>query len=420
MNTRSDTIGTVPPSSTRHTPALPTAANHQHCNDDTAPRTRGRKSHTGHSQMRRRHDNPGITWSREPLTMDVQSAAARPAVNRDDPRQADLAQEDSLVPPNNARPRNTLHQRLSVTARLMQRTPDECGLPLAALRLMMSNTDTDPTNLPNLNKFLPHPPHSSTSKKRTGPDTDLSIALTFLSHKPGTQQTPPRGQPNTRDPQARQSPQECYQEVVKNVTFQGEGQAICAPLELTRTSSEKVKRQGTRSRDSHNGAAGAASAHVTCDNGARDTLPAAQNANSVKERERGVDTDQHSFLLLTPDRNTHGAIKPTARDPQARRPLLANTEVLRRAQPAAPDRTPRHQSTSQATVTSRNCTETQHRHHRTSKTQHDTAHDGPANTSTTEQAQHPWAPMGSTGMLRGGPKGPCHRRGCTYDRRKRS
>ena len=35
---------------------------------------------------------------------------------------------------------------------------------------------------------------------------------------------------------------------------------------------------------------------------------------------------------------------------------------------------------------------------------------------TTEQEQHPGAPMGSTGMHRGGPKGPCHRRGCMYIR----
>ena len=46
--------------------------------------------------------------------MDFNPAAAEPAVNRDNPRQADFAQEDPLVPPDNARLRNTLHQRLSV------------------------------------------------------------------------------------------------------------------------------------------------------------------------------------------------------------------------------------------------------------------------------------------------------------------
>ena len=47
----------------------------------------------------------------------------------------------------------------------------------------------------------------------------------------------------------------------------------------------------------------------------------------------------------------------TARDPQARRLLPANTGVLRRAQPAAPNETPRHQSRSKATLNSGNCTE---------------------------------------------------------------
>ena len=45
--------------------------------------------------------------------MDVKSAAAEPAVNRDDPGRTDLAQEDPLVQPDNVRTRNTLHQRLS-------------------------------------------------------------------------------------------------------------------------------------------------------------------------------------------------------------------------------------------------------------------------------------------------------------------
>ena len=42
MNTRGDTIGTAPPRLTRHTRALPTAADHRQCNDDTPPRTRGK------------------------------------------------------------------------------------------------------------------------------------------------------------------------------------------------------------------------------------------------------------------------------------------------------------------------------------------------------------------------------------------
>ena len=46
--------------------------------------------------------------------MDVTPTAAESAVNRDGPGRADLAQEDPLVQPDKARPRNTLHQRLSV------------------------------------------------------------------------------------------------------------------------------------------------------------------------------------------------------------------------------------------------------------------------------------------------------------------
>ena len=46
--------------------------------------------------------------------MDVTPTAAESAVNRDNPGQANLAQGDPLVQPDNARPRNTLQQRLSV------------------------------------------------------------------------------------------------------------------------------------------------------------------------------------------------------------------------------------------------------------------------------------------------------------------
>ena len=41
--------------------------------------------------------------------------------------------------------------------------------------------------------------------------------------------------------------------------------------------------------------AGAVSAHVTCENDARDSFPAAQKADSVKGREGGLGTDQYSF-----------------------------------------------------------------------------------------------------------------------------
>ena len=42
--------------------------------------------------------------------MDVTPTAAVSAVNRNDPGRTDLAQEDPLVQPDKARPRNTLHQ----------------------------------------------------------------------------------------------------------------------------------------------------------------------------------------------------------------------------------------------------------------------------------------------------------------------
>ena len=46
--------------------------------------------------------------------MDVAPTAAESAMNHDDPGRANLAQKDPLVQPNNARPRNTLQQSLSV------------------------------------------------------------------------------------------------------------------------------------------------------------------------------------------------------------------------------------------------------------------------------------------------------------------
>ena len=46
--------------------------------------------------------------------MDVTPTAAESAINRNDPWQTDLAQKDPLVQPDEARPCNTLRQRLSV------------------------------------------------------------------------------------------------------------------------------------------------------------------------------------------------------------------------------------------------------------------------------------------------------------------
>ena len=52
--------------------------------------------------------------SPEDPTKDVTPTFAESAINRNDPGRTDLAQEDPVVQPDKARPRNTLHQRLSV------------------------------------------------------------------------------------------------------------------------------------------------------------------------------------------------------------------------------------------------------------------------------------------------------------------
>ena len=69
-----------------------------------------------------------------------------------------------------------------------------------------------------------------------------------------------------------------------------------APTEPTRIFSKKVKHQGTRSQGAHSGTTGATSAHVTYENIARDTFPAAPKAMSVTEREGVPDTDLSSFF----------------------------------------------------------------------------------------------------------------------------
>ena len=167
--------------------------------------------------------------------------------------------------------------------------------------------------------------------------------------------------------------------------------------------------------------AGAVSAHVPCGNGARDTFPTAQKVNSVKGREGGLDTDQYSFPPDPYKGHARGQ-KLATRDLRVNRLMPTNGGVLHRAQPAAPNGTPRHQSTNQATLTSglRTAAPT-----RQAQNLQDTARYGTRQAGkhehehrTTEAKQHPETPMGSTGMHQGGTKGPCHRRGCTYDRHK--
>ena len=90
------------------------------------------------------------------------------------------------------------------------------------------------------------------------------------------------------------------------------------PPEPTRITCEKVIQQGTRSQGAHGGTTGATSAHVTAENVARGTFPAAPKAIGVKEREGGPDANL-SFCLTSlshkPDERwargpTHGTSMP--------------------------------------------------------------------------------------------------------------
>ena len=141
--------------------------------------------------------------------MGVKPAAKGPAISRDDPGQADLARES---PPHNPTTQDrATHSadacRSDAPARVALDYPTsaagtrKCGPALAALQPVLPSTSTHPTAPPN--PFLPripgkdHAPRPSQSisvKERDGdPDTDLSFRLTFLSHKPGTRWTRPRG-----------------------------------------------------------------------------------------------------------------------------------------------------------------------------------------------------------------------------------
>ena len=167
MNTRGDTIRSAPPRSTRHTRALPTAADHRQYNDDTPPRTRGA---TPTPATRRCGDDtatpgsPRLTGGpddgRQTSSCGIGRKPRRPQASRPCPggpprttRQRAAAQHTSPTPVGWARRRER-----RPTAQLMQRTPNKCGLALAALRPMMLRTNTDPTNPPNTSEFLPHPP----------------------------------------------------------------------------------------------------------------------------------------------------------------------------------------------------------------------------------------------------------------------
>ena len=159
MNTRGGAIWTATPRPTRHTRALPTADDHRQqkgtiategpsryrrgaaadMRQHTAGHTR-RESHTGRPRGGGKTRQP---WDRlvspEAPTMGVKPAATGPAINRDDPGQADLAREN---PRRTTRKRVTAQHTLPTpvgparrrewrrTARLMQRAPNKCGLAL--------------------------------------------------------------------------------------------------------------------------------------------------------------------------------------------------------------------------------------------------------------------------------------------------
>ena len=166
--------------------------------------------------------------------------------------------------------------------------------------------------------------------------------------------------------------------------------------------------------------AGTDSAHVTCENGARDTFP--QVINSVEEPEGGFDTGQYPF---PPDPHQgHARDQRLAIQDQRTRQLLpASTGVLRQTQPATPDGASRHQSTSRATLNAKHRTATLTRlpHNQRDTARYCTRQAGRHEHEhrTTQPERHPGAPTGSTGMHQGGAKGPCHRQGCTYQWHRR-
>ena len=112
MNTRGGTVGTATPRSTRHTHALPTAAGHRQWKG-TLPSRKTLQEPKGRCRRYAMTHRPPADreTTRHPLdclvspeasTMDVKPAAAGPAINCDDPRQADPARESPLPQPDNA------------------------------------------------------------------------------------------------------------------------------------------------------------------------------------------------------------------------------------------------------------------------------------------------------------------------------
>ena len=85
----------------------PAAMTHRH----TRATRISRQPYTREEMTRRPRDH---LLPPEDPAMDVTPTASESAINHDDPGRSNLAQEDPLVQPDKARPRNALQQRLSV------------------------------------------------------------------------------------------------------------------------------------------------------------------------------------------------------------------------------------------------------------------------------------------------------------------
>ena len=118
--------------------------------------------------------------------------------------------------------------------------------------------------------------------------------------------------------------------------------------EPSRMTSQKVIHQSTRSQGAHSGTTGAISAHITCENVARDTFPTAPKAIRIKEREEGPDTDL-SFRLTSSsheqDKRLARGCSPTHETHEPAGSCRRTRECYAVAQPAAPYGVPPHQST---------------------------------------------------------------------------
>ena len=144
-----------------------------------------------------------------------------------------------------------------------------------------------------------------------------------------------------------------------------------------------------------------------------------QTVNSVHEREGGCNTTRYS-CPPQPYPGHAGGHNLTTRgraDPPANRYGCVTPSPTRHVGRSVP--TPQHKPNhpnhpSQTQTRHPNDPQRRTREGARQTDRHEHEH------STTELEQRPGAPMGSTGTHRGGPAGPCHRRGCTYEWHKRN